>query len=276
MSIKLKWVAITDADIASFNIYRSMIGFRTSTEAPFSLINGDTLQLKFNDQTVQTVTFTGDDAIADLVTLINGQITGGTAYKEDADNSLIIRSDIRIAPGFVEIVGGTAVAKMSETARIISEKSETELIGNVLFAATHEYTDADGVLEDFYAISTIDGVANESDLSSLRQPINFTGPICVVEGTLMDLQGVRQSDKTVTARIVSPPEGSANHSFVTNQTVSILTGEDGRFSLPLLQGAKVIFEIDDARISDPILIPAAAFVFFDDLNIDTSYIFKDS
>jgi hypothetical protein len=130
-------------------------------------------------------------------------------------------------------------------------------------------------LEDFYSISTVDNSGNESNKSNPRQAVNFTGPICVVEGCITDLQGRRVCDVLVTARLVTPPESVQDHTFITKKEVSVLTGEDGRFSLPLLQKASVIFEIDETRVSDPICIPEKPYVFFDELAIDYNYKFKD-
>lgn len=270
--IKVKWVPIADADIAHFKIFRSMIGFKTTEEAPFGLVAGDTLQLKINDAITQTITFTGDSAIQDIVDLVNASISGGTAYA--SGDFLIVRSNIRSEPGFITIVGGTALTKLGLTARTISAQSETELIGVVPFG-TSEFEDADGVLEDYYGISTVDSLANESNISSLRQAINFSGPICVVEGCITDLQGRRIPDVKVTAKVITPPESVQDHTFITKDTLSVLSGEDGRFSLPLLQKAEVLFEIDGVRVSDPIFIPELPYVFFDSLDVSMEYYFKD-
>ena len=273
MSIILRWVPIEGADIATYNVYRSMIGFTTINEAPFGFISGEILQLRINSTTTQNIIIPSDFNILDLVEFLNGELEGATAYKALDSNHLIIRSDIREEPGVIEVVGGTALAKMGVSTRIISEKSETVHIGSVPYSEL-EYEDPDGVLEDFYAITTIDGLGNESNMSTLRQAINYTGPICVIEGCITDLQGMRIPDIRVLARIVTPPEGVEHTSIIKNE-IHILTGEDGRFSLPVLQGSRVIFEIDDARVSDPITIPDLPYVFFDDLPIDYEYKFQD-
>ena len=272
--ITLRWAPLEGADISTYKIYRAMIGVKTTFEAPFGLVNGDTLQLKLNDTSVQTITFDQDYDIDDLVDFVNANITGGTAYKVSGSDALIIRSNIRSEPGFIVVDGGTAVSKLGLNVGPVSENSNMVLVGSVPFG-TNDFEDGDGVLEDYYAISTIDSVGNESNLSNARQAINFTGPICVVEGCITDLQGKRVCDVKVTARIVNPPESVQDHSFITKETMSTLTGEDGRFSLPLLQCARVIFEIDDVRVSDPISIPQLPYVFFDDLPIDYKYKLAD-
>jgi hypothetical protein len=272
--ITLRWTPLEGADITTYKIYRAMIGVKTPLEAPFGLISGDSLQIKLNNDTLQTITFDDDYDIEELVTVINNQITGGTAYQSKIDDSLILRSNIRSEPGYLVIVGGTALSKMGLTTGPISENSNMVHIGSVSFG-TNEFEDLNGVLEDYYSLSTVSSLGDESNLSNPRQAINFTGPICVVEGCITDLQGRRVCDVQVTARIVNPPESVQDHSFITKETMTTLTGEDGRFSLPLLQCARVIFEIDDVRVSDPISIPAQPYVFFDELPIDYNYKFQD-
>jgi hypothetical protein len=198
-SIRLKWVPLPDANIQSFKIHRSMIGFKTTLQAPFGLVNGDDLQLKVNDDTLQTITFDQDYGIVDLVDFINNNITGATAYKSNYDDSLILRSNIREAPGFIQLVGGTALPKLGQTPRTISEKSEVEVIATIPGTET-QYEDLDGVIHDYYGISTIDTMSNESSVSSLAQAVGFATAICVVEGKVIDLQGRRIPDIKVTAK----------------------------------------------------------------------------
>jgi hypothetical protein len=268
--ITLRWAPLENADIASYKIYRAMIGVKSSFEEPFGL-SGDDLQLKVNNDNVQTIVFNDD---LNVVLNINANLVGGTAYEATDTDHIIIRSNVRTSPGFLVIVGGSAASKIGLPLATFSEASSMVHIGTIPFGET-EFIDPDGVLEDYYAISTIDSGGNESNLSNPRQAINFTGPICVVEGCITDLQGKRVCDVKVLARIVTPPESVQDHSFITKKEISTLTGEDGRFSLPILQKASVIFEIDDTRISDPICIPERPYVFFDELPIDYNYKLKD-
>jgi hypothetical protein len=251
-----------------------MIGFLTPLPAPFGLVNGDTLILKINNQTSQTITFTSDMNATDLIAFLNNVLIGATAYIASGTQQIIIRSNMRVSPGYIDIIGGTARSKMGIVNKTISERSDVQLVGTIPFG-TVSFTDNDGVLEDFYGVSTIDNLGTESIISNLRQAINFSGPICVVEGCIIDLQGRRVADVSVKARIVSPPTHGGGHSFVTTKEVSTLTGEDGRFSLPLLQTARVIFEINDTKVCDPIAIPELPYTFFDDLGIDYKYMFED-
>lgn len=270
MSIKLKWAPIDNADIKTYKIHRSIIGLVTETEAPFGLISGDTLKLKINNQTIQVITFTGDLGVEDLVDFLNSKLEGAMAYKAKDSDKIYIRSNIRSEDGFIEVFGGTAISKFGFPMGTVSEKSSSSVL-DIVDSNTLIYEDPNGVIQDYYALSVVDNFGNESKKTAFTQAIEFTGNICVVEGKVTDLQGVRKCDVEVTAKIVVPPEQAGTGAYVLKEEVSTITGEDGRFSLPLLQGASVIFEVNRARISDPVLIPEEPFVFFKTLDINPDY-----
>lgn len=274
MSIRLKWSPIVGSNIDTYKVYRSILGFKTPTIFPFGILAGDTLKLKINSNQVQTVTFPLETTILATIDTINSVIVGAKAYKSSGEDSFYLRPDVRDVGSYVEVFGGTAVQKLGLTNRIISEKSEFFLIGTTPEATT-EYEDVDGSIHDFYAISVVDSTGTESKRTPFIQAIDFTGDICVVEGILMDLQGVRRPDIEITARIVTPPANSSPGGYIIDGIISTLSGEDGRFSLPLLQGASVLFEIDRARISDPVSIPLTAYIQFDELDINPDYMFID-
>lgn len=274
MSITLKWESLPSADIASYKIFRSMIGFVTPVEAPYGLVAGDKLNLKINSTDVQTIIFPQDYNAVDMVDFLNNELEDATAYKDAVTNSIYLRPKLRESNCFIEIVSGSAMAKMGLTARIISEKSEFFQIGTV-FGDCTEYLDANGAIQDFYCLSTVDSIGNNSKKTSAVQAQQFTGAICVVQGCVSNLQGVRQQDTKVTAKIVCPPEKKGSSGYITDDIVTTLTGEDGKFSLPLLQGAKVLFEIDDTRVSDPVKIPSTSYVDFGTLEIYEEYRFVD-
>lgn len=269
MSIILRWIPVEEANISKFKIYRSIIGFIIPDQLQYSL-SGLNLQLRINNTTIQNVFFNRTYTQQELVDHLNQSIIGATVFKGD---KIILRSNLRRSPGFVEIVGGTALSVLGLSPKTISEKSDTIFLDEVIYPET-TFEDIDGVLEDYYGLSTVDSLNNESLISALRQAINFSGPVCVIEGCITDLQGARKSDIKVTARITTPPTG-LEHTSILQKEVYTLTGEDGRFSLPLLQGVGVIFEINDTRVSDTITVPNVPYVFFDSLEIDYGYIFED-
>lgn len=266
--ITLRWSQFPESDVASFKIYRSIIGFR-GILAP---VSGKTLQLKLNGGSTQTFTFDSGS----VVDKINSTITGGRAYLASNGTDFFVRSDIRQSPGSVEIVGGTALADLGLTARVILEKTEDEFIASVLAAEDPsevlEYVDEDGVLLDFYAITTVDSLNNESAKTSYRQPITSSGNVCVLEGIVIDLQGVRVADAEVIATLQTPPNTSGIASIL-KEPVKTLTGPDGRYSLVILQNALVRIDIPALAETKMITVPEKAYVFLNDLLVDLDYVY---
>lgn len=273
--INLKWLPFPEADVIDYRVYRSMIGFQAILVNP-AAVDGMTLVLALNGTAPQTVTFSGSGP--DLVTQINATLTGGRAYMSaDIPNAFFVRSDVRTSPGSVEILGGTAIAGLGVTARLITERSEDTLIATVPAlpdpTQTVSYTDNDGVLQDWYAISTIDHLATESLKSAYRQPVTSTGNVCVMEGTVTDLQGRRIADAEVKVTLIDYPLAPNSGTHVTLAPILTLSGPDGRYSLIVLQGAVVKLEIPVIGLTRQILVPARQFVFVTDLLADDSAAF---
>lgn len=270
--ITLNWVPLPGADVLSYRVYRSMIGFQVTLQLPASLA-GQTLQLAFNGGLVQTVIFHG---VLDIVSEINAQITGGRAFPaaDPLAPYCFVRSDVRTAPGSVLIVGGTAVVALNTPPRYITEKSEDMLLVTIPAlvdpTATVTLTDADGVHDDFYAISTVNHLGDESLKSAYRQPVTSTGALCVLEGIVSDLSGRRVPDAEVTAALIGTPQSILTGSHVSTKPLSTLSGSDGRYSLPVLQGMIVRIEIACIGYSRTITVPLTQFAFVSDLGGDDS------
>lgn len=280
--ITLKWSQYPEAQVTSYNVYRSIVGF-IAPLAPLPL-TGKTLQLKMNGGPVQTITFDGTPTIAK----INATLTGGRAYPATNVLNFILRSDIRDETGSVDITGGTALADLGLNVRTITAKSEDMLIGTVLAppppttpstdpcgcnAPTVEFEDPDGVLQDWYAVTSIDNTATESLKTAYKQAISAAGPLCVIEGIVVSLQGARIPDAEVSAVIQVPPEQMSPLTNISIDTINTLSGPDGRFSLPLLQGAIVKLECPRIGLSRMIKVPNCGFAFINDIKVDLDYRF---
>lgn len=268
--IELRWAPFPEADVASYRVYRSIVGFRAPVVSPAL---GLTLQLKMNGGALQTITF---DGVTNIVTKINATLTGGRAYTSIASPTYFyVRSDIREAPGSVQIVGGTAMALLGLTARTITEKSEDEVIAQVTAlpdpTVVVTFQDEDGVLQDYYSLTSLDSMNNESRKTAYIQPIASSGPICVLEGIVVNLQGARVPDAEVRATIIKFPHTPKIGSYVTLEPVTVLSGVDGRFSIPLLQGTLVMVEIPAIGYSRNITVPVKAFEFITELLVDLDY-----
>lgn len=270
--IVLRWVPNPESDVASYKLCRSMVGF--TALKPVGSVNGKTLELKFNGGPSLVVTLNDIDPI---VTQFNDVIqgNGGMAFNslEDTAN-FIVRSDIREAPGSVQIVGGTAMPDLGLTARTIIEKSEEELIATIAAlpdpTAVVAYEDSDGVPEDFYRLSTVSSLNVESIKTPYKQAISFTGAVCVIEGIVTDLQGVRLCDVEVIAKITREPQDTQYSTFISKDEVKSITGEDGRFSLALLQGAEVDISIKELGLYKHICVPNKPFEFLKNISYDSN------
>lgn len=270
--INLRWAPFPASDVASYKVYRSMIGFRGLVVPPATLA-GKTLVLKTNGGTSQTITFAG---VATVVAQITAQLTGGKAFLSQEDPAyFFVRSNIRSAPGSIQIVSGTAMADLQLTARTITEKSESALVADLPALpdplAMVDWQDPDGVPEDFYAVSSIDSYGNESLKTNFRQAIAYTGAICVLEGIVTDLQGVRYPDAEISIQLIRYPVATGKVPQITRGKLCFVTGPDGRFSIPVLQGALIQFEIKEVQFSREIEIPALAYQFLTDILVDLDY-----
>lgn len=270
----LRWAPFPGADVVSYKVYRSMVGFQAPVLTP-SALSGKTLQLKMNGGSTQTFTFDGSSLSYDK---INATISGGRAYLSVADSQyFLLRSDIRSAPGSVQIVGGTALVSMGLTPRLIQEKSEDVVIAQITAnpdpQVIMEYTDPDGVCQDWYTVTSVDSHGTESAKAPYRQPTSYTGPVCVLEGIVTNLQGVRMPDIEVIATLVRYPQEIGKCPQITLEPITVYTGSDGRFSIPLLQGALVEFDIPSVGFSRNVTVPEKAYEFITDLQVDLDYRF---
>jgi len=268
----LRWAPYPGADVAFYKIFRSIVGFRAPVVSPV-LLDGLTLQLKMNGGPVQTITF---DAMTAPVLKINDTLQGGRAYPSIAvPNTFIVRSDIREAPGTVEIVGGSSLEIFELGPKILREKSEDEQIQVVVSPEDPDqlltFQDPDGAIQDFYALATVDNLSNQSNKTAYKQPVLATGNVCVIEGIVTNLQGARMADQEVTAFLVKYPHASAAGAQVTVDPVTVLTGADGRYSITLLQGAIVQITIQSLGFSSTITVPPQPFAFITDLSVELDY-----
>jgi hypothetical protein len=269
----LRWAPFPQAAVRTYRVYRSLVGFVAPLVAPATLA-GRTLTLRLNDTASQTVTF--DSGPDDAVSQINAVLVGGRAYNATVDaTTFVLRSVLREAPGKVEILGGTALSLLGLTARVITEKSEDALLVEVDAlddpALVVTFDDPDGVAEDWYAVTTVGALGEESYKTAYLQATSTTGKICVIEGIVADLQGVRVPDCEVTATLQNAPLSPATGAHVTLTPIATRTREDGRFSIALLQGAQVLLEIPAISYSANVEVPAQAYVFITDLGTSTDY-----
>lgn len=268
----LRWAPFPGADVAGYKVYRSMLGFRGLILTP-AAANGLTLQLKMNGGATQTITF---DGVTPVIDKINASLIGGRAFASiSTPSDFYVRSDIRTAPGNIQITGGTALPAMGIMARAIYEKSEDMLIATVPAdpdpEVTIEFEDPDGVCQDWYAVTNMSSSGSESAKTPYRQPMTYTGGICVLEGIVTNLQGARIADAEVTATLVKYPQEVHKAPQITLEPITVLTASDGRFSLALLQGALVKIDIPAVGFCRNVTVPNKACEFLTDIQVDLDY-----
>lgn len=268
MSICIRWGQIKGADVASFKIYRSIVGF-IATDAQGSAIDGTDLVLNMNGTGEQTFVFNDTDS---AVTTINQTIEGGHAFDSFQDDTkFLLRSDIKDENGSVEIVGGTAMNALGITPRVITEQSEEDLIHTEPVAeeenATYEYKDPDGDTEDWYRMTTVDSNGNESRPTEYKQATSDSGALCVVEGMVTDLQGARVPDAVIQAQIMDFDQTVIDPTYVSTDVIETLSQSDGRWALPILQNTLVRLVVDAVNYDEYVRIPEKTWVEWTDLEI---------
>lgn len=272
--IILRWSQLPEADVASYCVYRSIIGF-CSLLVPLATIDGKTLELKLNGGSLLTVTF---DAVTPIIEAVNAVIVGngGKAFPTADTLSWCLRSDLRCGPdGSVEIVGGTALVDLGLVPKTITELSDCVKIGTVPAPADPlcpvEFIDPDGVYGDYYALTTISSLNQESLKTEFKQPVEASGALCIIEGIVVNLQGARIPDIEVSAEIQIPPECTTLVNTITKDAITVLTDPSGRFRLAILQGTLVEFKIPVLNFSRMITVPNKSFAFVNTLIEDLDY-----
>ncbi len=268
----LRWAPYPGSGITYYRIYRSMVGFAALLVSP-ELLEGLTLTLKMNGGAEQTVTF---DGVSSAVSCINSALVNGRAYTSlENPQRFYVRSDIREAPGTVEILEGTALPVLGLSPRVIGEVSEDLFLATIPAPTDQSqlltYQDQDGALQDFYALTTVDNLNNESNKTAYKQPVLATGDVCVIEGIVTNVQGVRLPDQEVRVTLVKYPQASPTGSQIALEPVTVLTGPDGRYSITLLQKAVVQIDIQAIGFNSTIEVPAKAFAFIAELGVDLDY-----
>lgn len=251
-------------NIKLFRVYRSIVGFCGKLGPS---VAGKTLELKVNNETVQTITF-GIDPVADL-----NLVEGGAAYTNFAGDGFLFRSDIRDTPGYVEIVGGTVLSPdvlEIGVGRLIEAQSEDKLIAEVLedgrpATEAYEYKDNDGSLLDYYAVSAVDDNDDESSKTPYMQPLSSSKPLCVVEGTLCNIEGARICDALVKYKIAEYSIAVDKKSSLGIGELEVRTSHNGRFCFAVVQGIDIHLSIPAIGFSEVVCIPEVDFCFLNEL-----------
>jgi hypothetical protein len=263
--ITLRWslFMVQEVDVDYYNVYRSMIGF----SFPKSAIGpASSLTIRVNGGDPQVLNIPQSNTAAYL----NSVLVNAHAYEAYDGNSIIIRSAVRSHPGSVRVESNT----LGLEERLITEKSESRIV------AIHAASDGDGVVEtfidkdgfpeDFYSVSSTDLDGIESLQTPWIKPLQSLGAICVIEGSIVNLQGISVPDAEIIATLHETPKARPL-TYITKEPIITRTNPDGRFSLPLLQGALVKLDIPAIGYTQMVTIPCRPYIFLQELLVDEGY-----
>lgn len=190
-------------------------------------------------------------------------------YIEDLD--VIQDIELRWVPVLNSDVVSYKVYRSIELTPNVEEIDQLELLAT-LGPDEFSYIHAIGTINDYYGISTVNSLGQESKISPLKNAEDYVPPLCRIIGRIVNLQGARVADAVVKAHVLQIPEyPGMERILITKQEVKTLTGIDGKFSLQVLQGAEILLEIDSIRVSDPIKVPNLPIVKYIDLPIFEEY-----
>jgi hypothetical protein len=255
--IRLQWVKKQGFGVRTYQLFRSMVGVHFP-QTSMSSLSGKTLMLAVDGRPVETVLFSGLGSVAEQ---INEQISRGTAYPaHSAAEGTFFRSPTGVAPGSVEVVGGTSLPVFGISAGLRTERSAWHLVCEIPGTGPGSdeaiyFHDHDGTSLDYYSIRTISLSGEGSRMSPPTRPLTgMPGPICVISGSVSDAQGVYLKDVKVSAIPLALPSfvlGTA----LSKKAVVALTDAYGKFNLPLLQGSSVILDIEETGYSRTFTVP---------------------
>lgn len=273
--INLRWVKYPESDIVSYKIYKSIVGFKAILPPP-SAVYGKTLSLIVNGGSVQNILFHGTASIIDQ---INASIVDAKAYfSVENDLFFYLRGNLRTGLASVEIKACDSLDILGLHPEVITEQSKIfsigEIVANQQIGATEQFSDLDGSIYDYYAISSVNSLGDESLKTPLKQPINTSGSLCVLEGYVCDLQGARVPDAEIIITLQQSPKNIGN-AYLTDEPIVAYSGPDGKISIPVLRGALVKVEISKVSFSRNVTIPDLAFVNINDLSVDGTYQYNE-
>lgn len=264
MATQLRWYTYLDTNAGFFRIYRAITGI--SANFPNSLRHGDQLVFAATSPTVQTVTLTGGD-INTVIADINRQGKGVYATKNAAGTKLFIRCTATREPRF-KLLRCSFATKTGQVIRTVGPRSEYLFLSEVEHVSgQYDYTlqDQDGQDNDWYYLTTVKN--NLESLPSLAlKPIRSVGETCSIVGRIMTLRNEPIPGAEISASMMGPASSNpADESLVSEEKITCLSDEEGRWSVAVTKGQLVLLEIPTIGYNEVIRVPDLAYVLFKDL-----------
>ena len=268
---KVLWSSYSDSDADSFKIYRAITGI--AVDFPNTLTTGDQFIFAATSPSIQRVTIAATD-IDSVATAINSQAQGVKATKSQSGTTLFIRCTAR-NNAKLKLMPCAFLAHTGQALRIVVPGLEFQLLTTVSAdpaPADYEYDDADGDPLDQYRITSVKSSV-ESVPSIIQMPLITPESLCVVEGRVLDVQNNPISGALVQASPIGGVEVSDNSGLVS-PGLQVTTDELGRWSMPVLQGTQLLFQIAAIGYNQVVQIPAQPYMLFKDLAPVNDYYFS--
>lgn len=265
------WSSYDDSTATSFKVYRAITGI--SVTFPNSLNTGDVLIFSATSQTIQKVTIGATD-IASVANAINAQAKGLQATVSQSGLVLFIRCTSSNNPK-LKLYPCNFLTDTSTSLQIIVPKLNFVNITTVSATpapANYSYSDLDGDPLDWYYVTSI--VSSTESIPSIYQsPLVTPESLCVVEGRVKTIQNSPIVGAEVRASPIGGTETSDNSGLVSPPIVAT-TDSYGRWSLPVLQGSQLLFQVPSIGYNQVVEVPAQSSVLFQNLVPVNDYYFS--
>lgn len=271
MSVTINWTSYVDSTVDSFKIYRAITGI--SVPFPNSLQTGDTFSFSATSQTVQRVTIGATD-IASVAAAINSQAQGLQATASQSGLILFVRCTATINPK-LKLYPCPFLAHTGIPVQIVVPQLNPTLVTTVASVTpphNYSYADADGSPYDWYYITSVTS-SIESIPSIWQQPLVTPGTLCVVEGRVKTIQ----NSPIVGALVKASPIGGvavSDDSGLTFPPITAYSDSFGRWTIPVLQGTQILFQIPAIGYNQVVEIPAQPYMLFSNLVPVNDYYFS--
>jgi hypothetical protein len=275
MSQTLKWYQYSDSDAVSFNVYRSIMGFKVPF--PNSLEVGDVLIFSATSRDIQRVTISST-SIAAVAENINNQASGLKATVGTNGTDLYIRTTSKEPK--LKLYPCTFLTNVGIAPAVFFPQTNYVLLTNITAYPAqnlYTYTDPDGDPLDFYYVTSLTATV-ESIPTIALQGVVAPADLCVIEGRVIDFQNNPVPSAVIKASTIAPVNHSGNSADAVTPKgeIRFLTDLLGRWSMVVQQNQLLLLNIEAIGYNEVIQVPLAPFILFNQLVPVKDYLFSIS
>lgn len=248
----------TDAKNITDDVATSAVLVGTE-EGPFSGLQGTTLQIKVDQGSEQTHTFTTADPIslANVIGELNGSITGITAA-DDGTGKLQITSDEVGTDSVLEITGGSSLATLGFTTGD-KDNGEDQHVALQVGVSDYEYDDQSGAASYWYRsrfLNTVSGnVSTWADwIQGSTGAALDSASLIIGKVKLADVDGTALVGAKVQVVNVYNPLIEDTY-FIAGRSKTIETDGTGSAEVTLIKGSTIDVIIEGTSIIRRIVVP---------------------